>query len=210
MKSRWDSTMKRSRNVLNADLDPIFVDALYDYYIVPNYTEDRHYHTLKHIKYVLNALQDFKLSPQEKVKLELAIWFHDIVYDSQSYNNEVKSSEELIKFAKKAKIKDGDIDEIVKLILITKHSLPPRNKLEKIMCDCDLKGFVDRDFSKAQKNVRKEYSFLSDDEWIKGRSEFLITMLKKEHIFHTDAYRRTLEDAARHNLQKELDTINNN
>lgn len=207
MKAQWDSLMKRSRNILNITIDPLMADYIYDSNMVPAYTENRHYHTLNHIKVLLKALQDFDLSPEERVKLEWAVWFHDYVYNSQAYNNEWQSAKAFQEFGVFTKMKNDKIYEISQLITITKHIDKPTSKLGKIICDVDLKQLAsDWHFKNAQ-NVRKEYSFLSDKEWKKGRSEFLETMLAKEHIYHTDEYRGTLEDTARHNLKEELDTL---
>jgi len=207
MKSRWEATMKRARNVFDINLDPGITNVIYEYSIVPAYTKERHYHTLKHIKHMLIYLHDFELTLIERTKLELAIWFHDVVYDSRNKDNEVRSAEKFAGFAKHAGFKQSIFDEIISLILITKHVDSPRNRLEEIICDCDLKELATDNWKKNSENVRKEYAFLSDDEWKEGRSEFLMSMLSKEHIFHTDTYKGILEDAARINIQKELDTL---
>lgn len=207
MKARWESVIKRSRNILNVKLDPVPADAMYTFYIEPAYTKNRYYHTLNHIKVLLEAIKDFKLTPEERVKLELAIWFHDIVYDSKTFDNEFKSSEEFKEFASFVGMEPEVVPEISKLILVTKHTDKPKTKLEKIICDVDLKELASKWYIKNKKNVRKEYAFLSEDDWKKGRGNFLLSMLDKEHIYHTDEYRGTLEDTARTNLQLELDTI---
>jgi len=158
---------------------------------------------------MFSCLSNFKLTPKEKIKIELAIWFHDILYDSQRRDNELKSAEEFMKFAKKAKINNqGIVDEIADLILITKHTFLPRSELEKNICDCDLFELAADNSKKNGENVRKKYAFLSDEEWIEGRSNFLKEMLRKPHIFHTDAHRGVSDEVARINIQKELDTIN--
>ena len=208
MKAKWDSLIKRSRNILKIEIDSMMADYLYESNMVPAYTENRHYHTLNHIKVLLKAIQDFELTPNERVKLEWAIWFHDYVYDSNSYNNEWQSSKAFKEFGVFFKMKNDKIYEISKLILITKHVDKPTSRLEKIICDVDLKQLASDWHAKNAKNVRKEYEFLSERDWRKGRKEFLESMLAKEHIYNTDEYRGALEDAARYNLQKELDTIN--
>jgi len=36
---------EEGKECINADLDPMMTDALYEYYIVPAYTKGRYYHT---------------------------------------------------------------------------------------------------------------------------------------------------------------------
>jgi predicted metal-dependent HD superfamily phosphohydrolase len=93
------------------------------------------------------------------------------------------------------------------LVLVTTHKGSPQTELEDIICDLDLREFVNDRQPLNAVEVRKEYSFLSDEEWNEGRTAFVKSMLDKEYIYHTDEYRGALEDTARINLQKELDTI---
>jgi len=48
---------------------------------------------------------------------------------------------------------------------------------------------------------------LNDEEWKKGRKEFLEFMLNKKYIFHTNEYRNLYKKQARDNLQLELNNI---
>jgi len=207
MKARWDSLIKRTRNVFDINIDHMFASSIYERYIVPHYTEDRYYHTLRHIQATLTALTDFELSPIDRVKVELGLWFHDIVYDSTKTDNEEQSAEHFAKFADYARIPMKDMVEISNLIITTKHVQVPTEILPSIICDCDLAELASPYYIVNAINVRKEYGFLTDKEWIKGRTEFIEGMLDKEHIYHTGEYRTMLEDTARQNLQKELDTL---
>ena len=208
MKTGWDSLMKRTRNVFDINIDPMFADSIYERYIVSSYTENRYYHTLRHIRATLNALKDFHLDPEERVKVELGLWFHDVVYDASKEDNEKQSAEHFARFAKYANIPFADSFDIMGMIMATRHVHLPVTLLQEIICDCDLAELASPYHSLNSKNVRKEYGFLSDDEWILGRSQFINSMLSKEHIYNTVEYRGALEDTARHNLKEELDTIN--
>jgi predicted metal-dependent HD superfamily phosphohydrolase len=42
----------------------------------------RHYHTLNHISHMLDTFDTYSGVFQDKRAVELAIWFHDCVYDS--------------------------------------------------------------------------------------------------------------------------------
>jgi predicted metal-dependent HD superfamily phosphohydrolase len=173
------------------------------------YLKGRYYHTVRHINYMINHVKDFKLTKKEQAKLELAIWFHDIVYDAQKTDNEKNSGIKLVHFGESIGIRLKDINEMTDLILDTKHNITPTTKLGKIICDLDLREFVSDRQKLNTPEVRKEYSHLSDEEFNKGRVEFLKTMLKKTHIYHTKLYRDLFENKARENLTNELNNIAN-
>ena len=111
------------------------------------------------------------------------------------------------------KLKKPIAKELEGLIMATTHKEEPKinlpsTELEKIICDLDLREFAsDRQKFNAPE-LRQEFALLSDDEWNKGRTEFIEYMLNKKFIYYTDTYRNTLESQARHNLTVEMETIN--
>jgi predicted metal-dependent HD superfamily phosphohydrolase len=195
---------------LGIEIDPMIADHLYNGMVLA-YSLNRHYHTLDHIEVLLEAIKDFQLHPPEKVKLELAIWFHDYVYDAKAFDNELMSMKEFEMFGIRTRMAPRHIKEISYLILDTRHTDQPITKLGKIIADVDLKQLsILEEREKNDQNVRKEYSYLTDEEWREGRIKFLKGMLDKRHIYHTSEYRGALEDTARHNLQLEIDYLNKN
>jgi predicted metal-dependent HD superfamily phosphohydrolase len=69
----------------------------------------RHYHTLSHIQFMLTKLKEYEqkttLSSEEIEILEYAIWFHDLVYQTQDVaigSNETASALEFARFTKRA------------------------------------------------------------------------------------------------------------
>jgi len=79
-------------------------------YLVSAYSHDsRSYHTLTHVQYMLDSLTQYKkyngsspLTDQECQILDLAILFHDCVYDPNNQQvgyNEIKSAEQFTLFA---------------------------------------------------------------------------------------------------------------
>ena len=210
MKSCWDSLMKRSRNILGMEIDPMIADHFYEGMVLA-YSLNRHYHTLDHIEVLLESIKDFQPRPAERVKLELAIWFHDYVYDPKGFDNELMSMKEFEMFGIRTNLAPKDIKEISNLIMDTRHVYVPETRLGKIIADVDLKQLsILKDREKNDGNIRKEYFHVTDEEWLNGRIRFLKGMLDKQHIYHTSEYRGALEDTARHNLQLEIDYLNKN
>jgi len=207
MEDRWLNLIERIGKIFKVSTD--ILPLYYDMVLKPAYTaETRHYHNLKHIEYMLDHVKDFKLTDTEKIKLEIAIWFHDLIYDASRSNNEALSAITVTTFCQTAGLDDLSQGEIVDLILMTKPDLPARTELQKILCDLDLRGFAEDWQPENGAKIRLEYSHLSDEEFNKGRKEFLKTMLNKKFIYYTGTYRSTLEFQARHNLTIEMESIN--
>src|SRR5205823_640248 len=57
--------------------------------LVAAYTApDRHYHDIGHIISCLRELDGVRRLARNPVALELAIWFHDVIYDGRQQDNE--------------------------------------------------------------------------------------------------------------------------
>ncbi len=203
MENKWKYTINRAITIWKLEYSESLVNDIFDE-ITKSYSNNRFYHNLDHIENLLESLSDFNLSAEDKTKLELAIWFHDIIYDPKETDNEFKAALEFEKFGLLLGMKNSLITEISELIIITKHTDKPNTHLEKIMCDVDLKGLGTFEYLINATNVRKEFLYLSDEEWIDGRFEFLISMLNKKSIFHTSEYKELYEHKANINLQNEL------
>lgn len=209
-KWRWDDLIISTKRNFFLDIDLSFTDFYYEEIIVPDYTKGRHYHTLRHVEYMIVHAMDFGgISLKNMCLLKWAIWFHDIVYDAQKSDNEKRSADMLVDFLRAIDMEEEDIEVAKWLILVTSHKGSPQTKLEEIICDLDLREFASDRQEKNAPEVRQEFSHLSDEEWKKGRIEFIESMLAKEYIYHTDLYRETLEATARHNLVNEKESISN-
>ncbi len=151
------------------------------------------YHDVKHTIDVVTQVEligrSEKVSDSELLLLKTAALFHDlghlINYDSHE--------EEGIKLAKKIlpeyKYSKSQIDEIAKLILVTKMPPIPQNLLEEIMCDADLDYLGRPDFIPVSGNLFKELSSRnkidSISEWNKHQSKFI-----QKHQYFTETARK--------------------
>lgn len=52
----------------------------------------RFYHTLEHIRSVLNTLESLSCHARNMNSLRLAAWLHDVIYDSRKPDNEERSA----------------------------------------------------------------------------------------------------------------------
>lgn len=139
-------------------------------FIKPFYEEKhRRFHTMKHIESILELLKD-KLTPE----LELAILFHDVVYNPFRQDNEFKSWEKFLFWNKDKSI---DIKKVCNLIMATKDPFKKDLKgLEKAMVLADMSIFFSGDRNELieyEKAIFYEYQYLPLQEYISKRLHFL-------------------------------------
>lgn len=168
---------------------------------------DRFYHDLSHIVFWLNALQEMKWKIDNIKELTLAWIFHDIIYDSTKSWNEEASAEFVIDFCKGNNLEY--YKDVERLILITKHNWLPNKEDEKIIVDIDLAIlWQDWDtFSEYEKNVRREYSGATNDQWKDGRIKVLKSFLDREFIYFSKDFKEKYEEQARENLKKSINIL---
>ena len=165
------------------------------------YGENRAYHNLLHIDRMLLWLDE---SGEASDAVELAIWFHDAIYDPQGSQNEAKSAQYFTDHFG-SHIDDALGADVERLILATD---PTRARSgqgdEDLIIDIDLSilGSSPKDYDIYRLSVRSEYSFVSDTDFSAGRSLILEGFLSQK-IYATEFF-SPLESKARSNLKREL------
>ena len=168
----------------------------------------RHYHTLAHIDKLLNRLAAHPL--HDPVVVELATWFHDVVYDPLCADNEAQSAEWALAFLRETTLPPARRERVADLIRRTQDHTQPQPPH-----DADLLLFLDADLSilgasetaywDYARQVRREYRLVPDLLYRPGRRQVLAKLLAAPVLYHTPALRAELDAAARRNLQAELD-----
>lgn len=175
--------------------------------------KNRYYHTLEHIEFCIRELDKVKHMVNNSNAMEMAIWFHDIVYDFNAKDNEYKSMVVAINF-----IKDNMPEltfefkaKVAELIMATVHNGKAFTNDEQIICDIDLAalGETPEIFERNQMYIKQEYAKLSDKEFIKGSTMLLIGFLAREFIYYTDYFRTNYETKARYNIRNRIYSILN-
>lgn len=169
--------------------------------------KNRHYHDLEHIAIL------FQLASAHGVRLsipqQLAIWYHDCIYDATRNDNEQLSCALLVKHHEdNVALNRGYVNRAINIIMDTKtHVGSDYESLAVIDLDLVGLGFDTASYKYATQQIRKEYMHLSDSEWRLGRIAFLNNLLKGEYIFYTNWARDFYEKQARRNIEQELATL---
>lgn len=211
MEKRWNLLIRRFISKEQFKLKEIDIQSAYEILNCDYSDIKRHYHTIDHVKELVESLDKFfcnLLSQRERDLVELAIWFHDIDYDYRAPVgiNEKYSAKRLSIFCKIIDLDTETTNQLIDLVMATTHINPQSTVMGKVICDLDLLGLSDNTkYFRNRDNVRLEYKEITDKQWLKGRRKFLDWMLSKETIFQTGFFKKYFEESARHNLIYELD-----
>jgi predicted metal-dependent HD superfamily phosphohydrolase len=169
---------------------------------------ERHYHNLQHIENLLNRLAARAL--HDPVVVELAVWFHDAVYDPLRSDNEAQSAEWALAFLQETTLAPARRARVADLIRRTKDHTQPQPPH-----DADLLLFLDADLSilgaseaaywTYAHQIRREYQAVPAPAYRTGRSQVLARLLAAPVLFHTPALQEELDAPARRNLQAEIE-----
>jgi len=168
--------------------------------------ETRHYHTGAHIKAMLDFISYYYYELYNPLAVHLAIWFHDVIYDTRAKNNEGKSAEYAEKVLSEVGVPGEVITRVKELVLATKsHQAPPDDFDCQLFLDCDLAilGATKDVYDEYAKNIRLEYSWVSEEDYRRGRKQVLEKFLQRDRIFYVYNY----EGQARRNLEREIASL---
>ncbi len=170
---------------------------------------DRHYHTLRHIRALLDATGRAKPPLHDAVTVQLAVWFHDAVYNPLRDDNEARSAALALEFLSATTLPAAQQQRVAFLIERTKDHTQPQPAADSdlhLFLDADLAilGASEADYWQYARQVRQEYSLVPDFLYRRGRRKVLAKLLAAPVLYHTDALRERLDTAARRNLQAEL------
>ena len=169
----------------------------------------RNYHTLEHVNHCLSILDQVPIQIDEENDLRFAIWFHDIVYDPKSEENEIQSAQIAYDWLNKQAV--GNPDQVRNLILSTANYLEPATDQLSYMVlhDIDLAILASDEtiYLQYQKEIREEFSHLQDEEFLYARRKFLKAVLELNPLYAIEAYQHQWEEKARQNISNELKKI---
>ena len=63
------------------------------------------------------------------------------------------------------------------------------------------------EFDEYEQNIRREYSWVPEDQFRQGRSAILQMFLDRDSIYLTDFFKGKYESQARENLQRSIDAL---
>jgi len=182
-------------------------DELIRAYSSPN----RYYHNLTHIEDCLSVFDQATFLAAHPEEVELAIWFHDAVYDTSRGDSEEKSAEWAKSVISQAGLNGEIAERASRAILATRHDAELTDTDAQLLVDVDLSipGREADVYWRYEENIRKEYAWVSDDLFRKKRTEILRRFLDRQHIYYHEKYREMFEERARLNLEQAVAMLAN-
>lgn len=167
----------------------------------------RHYHTLQHLDECFAHFDTVKELAEHPLDIELALWFHDSVYDVHARDNEARSSAWADRTLREAGLPTDACARIHALIMATCHDALPASPDAQLLTDIDLAilGAEPERFAEYEQQIRREYAHVPDALFKAKRREILQGFLDRERLFQTPPCHARYEAAARRNLASAID-----
>jgi predicted metal-dependent HD superfamily phosphohydrolase len=168
----------------------------------------RFYHTLAHIRAVLAWVRSLQASARDPAAVQLAAWFHDVVYDPRAGDNEERSADLAEQTLRRLGVPADTVATVHRLILQTKtHQADDPNAAVLLDADLAILGAAEEQYAAYARAIRTEYTWVPDEQYRQGRSAVLRGFLQRERIFRTDTCFIALEARARENLAREIQAL---
>ncbi len=177
-------------------------DNLLERYSEPH----RAYHTLQHLHECLEHLARCGNEIPHRTEVELALWFHDAIYDVHAADNEEQSAELATMVMTDGNINLPSVELVHSLILATKHTAAPSMSEAMLLVDIDLAilGANAERYAEYERQIRAEYDFVPEAAFRSKRAEILRMFLSRPKIYSTPEFAARFEEPARQNISREL------
>ena len=164
----------------------------------------RRYHTLDHIHDCMHRLDKVAALLNDPDAVEIALWFHDAIYEMDSGTNEEESAKLFERLSNGAE--PAFRRRVCGLILATRHFGGERDHDRRFMVDIDLAGFGASwdEFMRNGVLLRQESPKKTDAQYLTGQVSFLKKLQRRRHVFATEYFRDRYEAKARSNQRRLL------
>lgn len=172
-------------------------EALYQDLVARYREPHRRYHTLQHLEECFARFDELRALAEHPRDVELAIWFHDAIYDTRRSDNEARSA---------AWGRSVAGERVHDLVMATRHEAAPRSADEKALVDVDLwiLGAPRERFDEYEAQVREEHGWVPAIIYRRKRRQVLESIAARPTIYNTAAFVQRYEKQARENLARSL------
>ncbi len=177
--------------------------------LVKLYNEPRRrYHTLNHIRHCLYEFDQAARLMDDPDAVEMALWFHDVIYQPGASDNEWRSAE-LFRHWSAGQAALTFQQQVHDLVMATTHREPPAEGDAQFVVDIDLSSFglpweaCERDGGL----IRAEFPEVADDEYYPGHLRFLRALYQRPTFFYTGWFQQRYESVARENVIRIIERL---
>ncbi len=165
----------------------------------------RHYHNQQHIAECLAEFDGARHLAHEPNEVEMALWFHDAVYDPKAGDNEEQSAL-LAKRCLESAGLSRLASTVAELVMVTRLHDAGAGPDAALMVDVDLSilGQSETRFSEYEAQIRKEYGWVPKPIFNSKRKQILLRFLERQHIYTMEFFTAKYEEKARRNLEQSV------
>lgn len=189
-----------SRNLIQGAPDKGL--QIYQLLIIAYNEKQRIYHTQQHIEDCLTLFDEIKNRLHHADTVELAIWFHDAIYQINSRDNEELSADLFMNMSEDV-LQPTTRHQVYQHIIATLHNGSEMLEHDtRYMVDIDLSSFglPWEEFIHNSHEVRAEMSHIPDEEFYPRQCAFQQSLLKRGRFYRTDYFFRNYEQSALNNI----------
>jgi len=137
---------------------------------------------------------------------QLALWFHDAIYDPRRSDNEEQSAALGKRCARESGLSDDFAETLVKLVMATKTHEVAGDSDAALVVDIDLSilGREEPRFAEYERQIREEYAWVAQAVFAAKRAEILQRFCERERIFSNEWFWKKYERQARRNLESSI------
>ena len=153
----------------------------------------RFYHTLEHIDHFHTRFRTFRGAMKNPEICELALFFHDIVYDTTRLDNEARSAQLFTKFCHDFRncVRDKTTPHIhleaacEQILRTAYHTEGPADGDMAFFLDSDLQifGSSPSEYAMYAEQIRYEFAHVPDERYHPGRARLLRRFLEQDELF---------------------------
>jgi len=202
----WVRLMARY-NIALVNAYPVF-----DLLVAAQSSPDRYYHNLEHLGEMFRVAGRLAIFCDDPQAIQLAIWFHDAVYDPRAKDNEARSADLAILLLGPLGVPAGVLERVTRMIRLTAHvtsDMPPGDRDTAALVDADLAilGAGEERYRRYAADIRKEFAWLPDEDYRTGRIAVLERFLSRERIYNHEMIYTEGESRARANMTAEIESL---
>ncbi len=178
--------------------------------LLARYTEPaRAYHTLQHLAECLAHFDTVRPLVQRPDEMEVALWFHDAIYEIQppdpTHDNEEASAQWAQQTLLAAGIALESAQRVAALIRLTKHGAATVTGDGALLLDIDLAilGASPARYAEYEAQIRQEYEWVPWPQFCAARRKILQGFLARPSLYRTAPF-QLYESSARKNLQRAI------
>lgn len=169
----------------------------------------RRYHTRQHLGECIGHFESASDLARHPGEVEIALWFHDAIYEPKGQGNELKSADWAANELAAAGLPAQAGERVHALVMATRHAVLPESDDEQLLVDVDLSilGADAGRYAEYAAQVREEYAWVPRMIFRHKRKALLREFLARESIYATQYFRERLETRARENIENEIQQL---